>query len=85
LAEVAAELADVLETACIRGAPHRPRIPAAENFSLITTEPPLSSNEPIATRPPAVWYIGRQSYMRSVGLVSITPAKALSRASRGSG
>ena len=49
----------------------------AENFSRITTEPPLSSTEPVATSPPTVWYIGRQSYMRSVDLVSITPAKAL--------
>jgi len=28
-------------------------------------------------RPPAVWYIGRQSYMRSLGLVFIMPAKPL--------
>ena len=40
----------------------------AENFSRITTEPPFSSTAPVATSPPAVWYIGRQSYMRSVGL-----------------
>ncbi len=48
----------------------------AENFSRITTEPPLTRIAPVATSPPAVWYIGRQSYMRSLGLVAITPAKA---------
>ena len=40
----------------------------AENFSRITTEPPRISTAPVASTPPAVWYIGRQSYMRSLAL-----------------
>ena len=47
----------------------------AENVSRITTLPPLTSSAPVATTPPVVWYIGRQSYMRSEARVPITPAK----------
>ena len=82
--EIAAELADILEQVQSQRTTSSQNS-RAENFSRITTEPPLTSSAPVATTPPAVWYSGRQSYMRSVARVSMTPAKASTPASRGNG
>ena len=41
-------------TACIRSRTTSSQNSRAENFSRITTEPPLSSTEPVATSPPVV-------------------------------
>ena len=54
-------------TACSRSATMSSQNRLAENFSRITTEPPPTSSAPVATTPPTLWYIGRQSYSRSSG------------------
>ncbi len=46
----------------------------AENRSRSTTVPPPTSVAPVATTPPMLWYIGRQSYMPIARPDSIIPA-----------
>ena len=65
--EVAAELADILEQRAVLA---HDVVPELARRKFARGSPPsrrATSTAPVASTPPAVWYIGRQSYIRSVG------------------